>query len=323
MIKITKAESPLLVSHLVVTLYGAPGIGKTSLAFTAEAPLLLDFDRGAHRAANRKDTVQVGSWAEVADIQPKDLEPYKTIVVDTVGRALDQLAISLIAADPKMASPSGGLSLPGFGALKAAFSGWLGRLRLMGKDVVLIAHADEQRQGDSVIERLDAQGASRTEVYKVSDAMGRLHAGPAGRVLSWDPTEAAFGKNPVGFRAEVVPPPSQDPTYLATLIRRMKDGLNGANESNKKAANELAAAVAAFPSLSTPDDYTAMRERLIALNAPTATTKAFTAQVKKAGFVWDKTANRYCGPAPAATPAERLEPAAGASAAMFDDAPTG
>lgn len=326
MIKIVKAEAPLLVSHLVVTLYGAPGIGKTSLAFTADAPLLLDFDRGAHRAANRKDTVQVGSWAEVADISAKDLEPYKTIVVDTVGRALDQLAASLIAADPKMGAPSGGLSLPGFGALKASFSAWLGRLRLMGKDVVLIAHADEQRQGDAVIERLDAQGASRTEVYKVSDAMGRLHATTAGRVLAWDPTEAAFGKNPAGLRAEVVPPPAQEPAYLSRVIGAMKAHMNSSNEANKKTASELADAIASFDKMLTAEDFTRMREVLVALNAPTPTTKLFSALAKKAGVVWNKSRNAYDPPAAPATPAEALEsaqaaPAQPATAPMFDDAP--
>jgi hypothetical protein len=60
-LKITRAADPITVDRLNVTIYAQPGIGKTSLAFTAEAPLLLDFDQGAHRAANRQDSVRVES----------------------------------------------------------------------------------------------------------------------------------------------------------------------------------------------------------------------------------------------------------------------
>src|SRR5690606_38238567 len=50
-LKITKASDPLTVEQLIVCIYGPPGLGKTTLGFSARKPLLLDFDRGAHRAA--------------------------------------------------------------------------------------------------------------------------------------------------------------------------------------------------------------------------------------------------------------------------------
>ena len=86
MLKILSASEPLPVEQLVVAIYGQPGIGKTTLAFTAEAPLLLDFDKGAYRAAGRKDTVQIEAWPDVTNITEADLAPYKTVIVDTAGR---------------------------------------------------------------------------------------------------------------------------------------------------------------------------------------------------------------------------------------------
>ena len=88
-IKITRAADPIVVDRLNVVIYGPPGIGKSSLAFTADKPLLLDFDLGGHRAANRKDIVRVESWADVANISIEDLAPFQTVVMDTAGRALD------------------------------------------------------------------------------------------------------------------------------------------------------------------------------------------------------------------------------------------
>lgn len=43
-LRIISANEPMKVDQLVVTIYGQPGVGKTSLGFTAESPLLLDFD---------------------------------------------------------------------------------------------------------------------------------------------------------------------------------------------------------------------------------------------------------------------------------------
>jgi hypothetical protein len=55
-------------------------------------------------------------------------------------------------------------------------------LNSFGKDVVLIAHMDEQRNGDDIIERLDVQGGSKGEIYKAADAMGRVAVrGASGR----------------------------------------------------------------------------------------------------------------------------------------------
>src|SRR5690606_12335554 len=115
-------------------IYGAPGLGKTSLAFTADTPLLLDFDQGAHRAANRKDIVQVRAWGDVTSITEDDLAPFNTIIVDTAGRALDALTADIIRRNPKLGR-GGALTLQGYGALKAEFIAWLKLLNGFGKDV--------------------------------------------------------------------------------------------------------------------------------------------------------------------------------------------
>src|SRR5262249_39173147 len=156
--------------------YAYPGLGRTTLGYSADDPLLLDFDQAAHRAKNRGDTVLIDSWEDVEKMERADFAAYKTVVVDTVGRALDHMTVKILAGgDPKNNNRAGGLSLQGYGVLKTTFTTWLNLLRSFGLDVVLLAHMDEKQDGDTTKERLDIQGGSKNEVYKVSDLMGRYY----------------------------------------------------------------------------------------------------------------------------------------------------
>jgi hypothetical protein len=130
--------------------------------------------------------------------------------VDTAGRALDVLTADIIRRNPK-AGRGGALTLQGYGTLKAEFVAWLKHLNGMGKDVVLIAHMDEQRNGDDIIERLDVQGGSKGEIYKAADAMGRIAIRDGKRILNFSPTDAAFGKNPGQLEPLHDPAPGQRP----------------------------------------------------------------------------------------------------------------
>jgi hypothetical protein len=238
-LKITRASDPIVVERLNTVLYGPPGLGKSSIAFTAEAPLLLDFDNGSHRAANRKDTVRVSDWSDVVSITADDLAPFRTVIMDTAGRALDALTVDIIRANPKHGR-GGALTLQGYGELKARFVAFLKLLNSFGKDVVLIAHMDEQRSGDEIIERLDVQGGSKNEIYKAADAMGRLVLADGKRWLRFSPTDAAFGKNPGQLEPLQVPHFSEPgfAGFLAWVIQQTKDRLNELSEAQKETLAE-------------------------------------------------------------------------------------
>lgn len=253
-LKITRAADPIKVERLNMVIYGPPGLGKTSLAFTAEAPLLLDFDQGSHRAINRKDTVRITSWTDVAGITEEDLAPFSTVIVDTAGRALDALTADIIKTDPK-GHKNGALTLPGYGVLKTRFSTFLKLLNSFGKDVVLIAHMDEQRSGDDLIERLDVQGGSKGEIYKAADAMGRLSMVNGKLLLRFSPTDAAFGKNP-GQLEPLVVPHSDTPefgAFLAGVIQQTKDKLNELTEGQMAAQAEQEWFRKTLPTISTAE----------------------------------------------------------------------
>jgi hypothetical protein len=255
-LKIVKASEPILVDRIITTLYAPPGVGKSTLGFSAESPLLLDFDGGAHRAAGRKDSVRVSCWGDVARITPEDMAPYKTIIVDTAGRALEFLAAQIMNDDPKARNRAGSLTLPGFGALRSMFAAWLSGLTLLGKDVVLIVHSREERKGDEILERLDAMGSSKDEIHKVSDAMGRIVFEDGKRWLNFSPSDVAFGKNPGRLPKLEIPHIDKDPDFLASVIAKIKAQLNSESAAMREAREKMEGLRASFAALETPEQFT-------------------------------------------------------------------
>ena len=289
-LRIVRAADTIKVERLNLVIYGPPGTGKSSLAFTAEAPLLLDFDEGAHRAANRKDSVRVQSWEEVAAMTADDLAPYSTIVVDTAGRGLDKLTADIIRRNPK-AGRGGALTLQGYGTLKAEFTAWLRQLNSFGKDVVLIAHMDEQRNGDDIIERLDVQGGSKGEIYKAADAMGRIAIREGKRVLLFSPTDAAFGKNPGQLEPLDVPHPDKAPDFLAGVIQQIKDRLNAMTAEQAAAQQVLEGWRTVIGQMESAESF---NEKLVAIKAaPKAAQALFAHAATARGLVFDGKTKKY------------------------------
>lgn len=238
-LRIVKASEPIKVERLNICIYGAPGLGKTTLANTASTPITLDFDKGVHRAGIRKDSVIINNWSDIASLSQQDLEGYDTVVVDTVGRMLDAMTIDIIAKNPKHGRAGGALSLQGYGELKARFSAWLKLLNSFGKDVVLIAHMDEQKNGDDLIERLDIQGGSKNEVYKSMDAMARIGINSKGQFLDFNPSSSSFGKNPAQFDLLQIPHVNMNPHFLSDVISDIKDKLNALTAEQMELQKEL------------------------------------------------------------------------------------
>lgn len=292
MLKITRAADPIRVDRLNMVIYGPPGIAKTSLAFTSADPLLLDFDKGSHRAANRKDVVRVDAWSDVTSITAEDLAPFKTVIVDTAGRALDALTADIIQANPKHGR-GGSLTLQGYGELKARFGAFLKNLNSFGKDVVLIAHMDEQRNGDDVIERLDVQGGSKGEIYKAADAMGRLVIVNGQRWLRFSPTDAAFGKNP-GQLEPLQVPHFESPefaNFLAGVIQTTKDKLNALTEDQMAAQAEQEWFRTTLPTITTAEHLNGLLGR--AKSAGQACKIMVRDRAKALGLVFDDSTKVY------------------------------
>lgn len=258
MLKITRAIDPIEIKTIITTVYAQPGLGRTTMGYTAEDPLLLDFDQASHRAKNRKDTVLIDRWADVDKMDQADFAPYKTAVVDTVGRLLDHMTVSILAGDVKSGNRAGGLSLHGYGILKTTFVAWLNKIRSYGLDIVLLAHMDEQKDGETKTERLDIQGGSKNEVYKVSDAMGRIYMENRKRIINFSPSDVAFGKNPAQLEVMDVPHFDKMAGFLAGIIKTTKDAINKQSAEQMEVSALLAAWKLKVDTAKKPEEFDAL-----------------------------------------------------------------
>lgn len=254
-LNVIKSDEIMEVSNLCLTIYSQPGLGKTSLAFTASRPLLLDFDKGAHRATNRGDVVPVERWSDVASIEASDLAEYDTIVLDTVGKALDCLALDILANEPRMGY-GGALNQQGWGKLGVRFSAYLRKLKSFGKDVVLISHMDEKHDGDALKERLKIQGGSKDLVLVDSDVIARITISNRTRQLIFSPTETAFGKDPAGIGSLPLPDINDKafPGCLAGIIETVKGKINSLSEEQVARKGEIDWFRNTLSTITTPED---------------------------------------------------------------------
>lgn len=267
--RIIKATEAIPVDHPVFLIFGQPGIMKTSLAYSAKDTLLLDFDRGAHRAINRKDTLVIDSWADVADLLEHTdvLAPYSTVAVDTVGRCLDVMTADIIRETPKY-GPGGNLSMQGWGVLKKRFQTFMATLRTLGKDVVLIAHDKEDKDGDTRVVRPDIAGGSYGEVMKVADFVAYAYMAGRDRVLDFNPTDRWIGKNPGAWPAFKVPAPAKATTFLADLIDKGRDALGHISEESAVITQQVETWRAKFDGLTTAAQLNAEMPLVKAITSP-------------------------------------------------------
>jgi hypothetical protein len=241
------------------------------------------------------------------------IAPYKTVIIDTAGRALDMLTVDIIRANAKMGN-GGALSQPGWGQLKSRFGSFLNLLNSFGLDVVLVAHMEEKQHGDEIKERLDVQGGSKGEIYKSADAMGRVTIENGQRWLKFSPTDASYGKNPGQLEALAVP--GQDSPefagFLARVIQRTKDKINELSADQLAAKAEQDWFREHLPKLADAAGINALIER--AKKADRACVMLLHGRATELGLIGDKATGTYV-PKPA-EPAvtEQAKPAEAAPA---------
>ena len=183
-------------------IYGEPGLGKTTLALSAPNPLLIDFDNGLRRVSKQYQTesVQIETYQDLLDILLiEDIKAYDTIVIDTLGKAIDRIGDWLAVKNPKVKQVDGQLSMKGWGSVKLEFQKLLKLLDSKNKSVVFVAHTKEEKDGETTKQRPDVAGSSGKDIVKELDFMGFMTMKGGKRTIDLMPNEQYYAKNSLGL----------------------------------------------------------------------------------------------------------------------------
>lgn len=239
--KIISEDEPLTLEAIVILIFGEPGIGKTSLSFTADDPLLEDYDEGLQRAVGRKKALKIDKWEDAVEFHnSKQLEEMgiKTLIFDTVGTMLDNyISQAVIRDDPKNAKKDGSLALGGYGAMKNVFNAFVRNMKSRKIDLIFIAHDDDENVKDAIKKKPKITGGSYDIIKGVADLVGYMETEGDKRVIDFNPCDRHVGKNSAQITKQVIPDFSTPEygNFMGQLIQKCKDKMNEMSEAQANA----------------------------------------------------------------------------------------
>ena len=224
---------------------GYPGIGKSSLGLSAPKPLLIDVDKGIDRVAakHRQPFIQPQNYEEIlADLTVNNLKEYETLVFDTGGQLLKLMSEWAKRTNPANVQKDGTLSLKGYGTVGREFENLINRSYYeLNKNVIVIFHAKEEREGEIFKLRILVEGSTKDNVWQPMDAGGFVEIQNGKRVLTFANTERHFGKSCHGIRPSIeIPQLKEDvPNDLLTrLFDRINENIRKDAEACEKIRSE-------------------------------------------------------------------------------------
>lgn len=248
---------------VIIVIYGTPGVGKTSLFNTSKNPILLDCDRGADRSVNRQDTIVATNWKEVLQDEG-EIKNYDTLGIDTAKAVLDDFLMThVIEQDYKMKANK----LKAYGAIGDEFKLFVNKRRNEGIDIVVIAHAKEDKDGDVIKLSPDVTGQSKDLLLRIADQVGFLTMVNNKRTLTFEPTDKTIGKN-VAKLPTLEIPDENDPaflTFMADIIEKVKESIQKQSEAQKEALEKVRELTSAIETMETPEQAMEISNEIMSL----------------------------------------------------------
>lgn len=291
-----------------ILIAGYPGIGKTTLGLSAPKPLHIDVDFGIDRveARYRKDFIQPKSYDEIlTDLVPENLKDYETLVFDTGGKLISLMSLWAIKKDSKYGQRDGSLSLKGYGFVGKEFQ------RLMDycfyeldKNIVMLFHAIEDKDGDNTKLRIKVEGQTKNNVWETQDLGGFVEMAGNNRTIGFSNCEKYFAKGTRGIHGVMtIPELSQNSPndFLTKLFDQYNAKAAAEIEENKKKQEAYDAAIKAGDEIikSVVDAETAtaaipkLKAITHALTSEREVNLSFNAHIKSLNLFWDKVLKQY------------------------------
>ena len=193
---------------LTTLIYGPKGVGKTTLALSADTnSLLIDTDNGVDRVNVEHlltaGFIQVRSYAEVLKDLQENAGEFSTIIIDTLGKLIEYMIEYVRSLSTKNCNPQGGLSISGWGILNATFKDFCRNVRLMNKNLIFVAHEIAEKRDDNIRLIPDVRANNYALLSTELDLIGYIECIGADRTISFNPTSEHDGKNTGGFEHQI------------------------------------------------------------------------------------------------------------------------
>ena len=287
---------------------GYPGIGKSTLALSAPNPLHIDVDFGIDRIEPRyrKAYIQPRSYDEILeDLTPINVQDFDTLVFDTGGKLISLMSLWAIKKDPKYGQRDGSLSLKGYGFVGKEF------VRLMDfcfyelqKNIVIVFHATEEKDGDNTRLRIKVEGQTKNNVWEPMDLGGFVEMYGKDRTIGFSNCERYFAKGTRGITG-VHKIPALKPTSPKDFLTKLFAEYNAIStrEAEQNAADQeayeaaMAEGRAIIDTITDADTANAAMPRIKAIKHALTSEKevgvAFNAKIKACGLFYDKVLKKY------------------------------
>lgn len=278
---------------VIIVIYGTPGCGKTSLANTANEPILIDCDRGSDRAVNRQDTIIAQNWNDVLQDEG-EIKNYKTVIIDTAKAALDDyLMVYVVEKDYKLKTNK----LKAYGAIGDEFKAFVNTRRAEGIDIIIIAHAKEEKDGDNLRLSPDVTGQSKDLILRIADQVGFVTMLNNKRTVTFEPTDKTIGKNVARIPTLEIPDES-DPkfkTFMAEIINQVKTSIRTQSQEQIEAQKTITEFENLISNCSDSNSLMSVSEKCSHLpkHLQAGMRKLIRTKVDELGLVFSKEENKF------------------------------
>lgn len=293
--------------------YGAPGVGKTTLACSAPNPLLIDLDKGIQRikAQHRPPFSRVATYEELLnDLNSETLKGFDTLVIDTGGALITLLQDYVMRKDPVNRTKSGSISQKGYGAVKLEFQQLTAKFKtVLDKNIIYVFHSVEEKNKEGVaIQRLLCEGSAKNIVWQPCDFGAYIYMNGNERMAGFTPTDEYFAKGCYGISGTRKVPAlgaTDKNDYITRLFEEANANIAKDNEYFAAEKESYEAAMSAgkelIASLETPSDFNGAGEKLKtikhALTSLDELRQIFRDRVKEKGYVYNREKKCYEAPA--------------------------
>lgn len=236
-------------------IFGSPKSGKSTLAASADKPILIDLDHGAHRIAGKDraalDVVECDTWNDFVEIvAAPELKQYKTIIVDTFGAAVDMIIRDKFS---NVMNPAK------WGAVKSEIMSVCNQLKMTGRSVLFLAHESEEKSDDKIIKRPQCQGKAKDELMKMLDFIGHTTKAGTDYVLEFGGDDSIYVGNTFNFKNRYVLPDvrTEANTFFKDVIeKQIADFLEQDEQANNALIEKMTELRDVITACKSADDFT-------------------------------------------------------------------